>query len=372
MATPRVIVFQPALPSYRLDFFNRVAKRLRSCFTVSYSPTDMGALSAGVASPPWARMLPPIRQLSGMEWQPGILTTRMRRGDILVVCGAPRNISSMLMLVVARLRGVKTVWWGHYWSSTSKAHRFFLRRLLMRFASVILFYTDHEVDEYRASYGKSDQRTVTALNNGINIDPVVSLRAPYDAAERDKAILFIGRVTAKAELQVLLHAIADPRLGDVRLDIIGDGEERQVLESLACKLALDDRITWHGGTTDETVIAGIANRCRLFAYPGGVGLSLLHAMAYGLPVVVHDDRWVQMPEIAAFYRAGNGLSFTHGSSAALAEALLQALDRTLEDRAWSDASIRVTETEFNTQAMADRFCALVSNMMEDGSEHHVP
>ena len=32
--------------------------------------------------------------------------------------------------------------------------------------------------------------------------------------------------------------------------------------------------------------------------PGAVGLSLIHAMAYGLPCLVHSNRLQHMPEIA--------------------------------------------------------------------------
>ena len=37
---------------------------------------------------------------------------------------------------------------------------------------------------------------------------------------------------------------------------------------------------------------------RIFVYPGEVGLSLIHAMAYGLPCLVHSDRLKHMPEIS--------------------------------------------------------------------------
>src|SRR5690606_13649781 len=107
------------------------------------------------------------------------------------------------------------------------------------------------------------------------------------------------------------------------------------------------------------------NKCRLFVYPGGVGLSVLHAMAYGLPVVVHDDRWRHMPEVAAFYRAGSGKTFAPGNSQSLASAILEVLEFTAVDNSWSKASIKVADTEFNTQEMTNRFCALVEQLQAD-------
>lgn len=367
-----VLLFQPALPAYRLDFFERVAQKLGTGFGVCYSPADMGALSAQSSEPSWARRLAPMRRiLPGLEWQSGVLSTPVRRGDVVVILGAPRNISNMLMLVHARLKGARTIWWGHYWSSTSKPHRFILRLLLMRLANALLFYTDQEVDEYRRNHGKRDRRIVTALNNGINVEPIAALREPYDASTRDNSILFLGRLTKKAQLSVLLTALADPRLRNVRLNIVGDGPERSRLEALAKELAIDSQIIWHGGTTEEPAIASIANECRLFVYPGGVGLSLLHAMAYGLPVVVHEDRWRHMPEIAAFYSAESGVTFAPGNSESLANAIVATLDFTATDNSWSEASIKVADTEFNTREMANRFCTLIGQLQKD-THQNVP
>lgn len=359
----RKIIFQPSLPQYRLDFFDRVEQRLGEDFTVHYSPMEMGALTTPFSDRRWARQLSPIRSLlPGLEWQPGVLSTPLRKGDIVVISGGPRTISSMVMLVWARMRGARTIWWGHYWSSTSKAHSFFLRRQLMRFASALLFYTDQEVEEYKGTYGKRDRRIVTALNNGINIDPIAALRMPYDAAGREKAIMFISRLVAKAELPILLNALADPRLHDVRLHIIGDGEERRALEAQSKNLGVGDRIVWHGGMTDEKTIAQVANTCRLFVYPGCVGLSLIHAMAYALPAIVHNNRYRQGPEIAAFTHGASGLSFIDGNMESLADAIACAINSKDDLNRWSANNVHQADRVYNTLSMTDRLCHLLSEM----------
>ncbi|SCW94918.1 glycosyltransferase family 4 protein [Ancylobacter rudongensis] len=363
MSASRVVIFQPTLPNYRIDLFERLARSLECPVEVLHSPGQLGVLTKDDTSYPWARRLPAMRTLlPGLDWQPGVLTTRVGKGDLVVLSGAPRNLSNMLMLVWARLRGARTVWWGQYWSSTSRTHRFLLRLLLMKLSHAVLFYTDEEVDAYRKGLGRDDRRPVDALNNGINVTPILALRAPYVPGQRARSLLFIGRLTAKAELGTLLDALARPELADVRLEIVGDGEERKALEEKARRLRLDDRILWHGGMTDEGEIAAIANRCRLFVYPGGVGLSLLHAMAYGLPVVVHGERWQHMPEIAAFLSARCGLSFERDNPVALASVIAEALAVTEVDASWSLAAVRVAEQEFNTEEMARRFCRLLGRV----------
>ena len=362
-ATRRVTVIQPALPSYRLNFFDRVADRLGAGFSVYATPADLGVLTKTTAPRTWSRPLGRMQHIGPKAtWQKGALAIPIARGDVLVISGAPRCLSNIALLLNARWRGARTVWWSHLWSATSRHHRYLLRLLLMRLADSLLFYTDEEVETYRKGPGRHNTRPVAALNNGIDIDPILPLRRAYDPAMRGSRILFIGRLTPKAELDTLLHALALPELSAAMLDVIGEGPEGTKLRRLAGELDLGDRVVWHEGTTDETRIAEIANRCAVFCYPGGVGLSLIHAMAYGLPVVVHHHRPTHMPEIAAFEAGVTGLSFAKGNAASLAGQLGMLLGDLGARGAMSEKAQERAERLYNTRTMAERFCTLVENL----------
>lgn len=352
----RVLVFQPALPSYRLGFFERLHAALGDRLAVFYSPSGLGVLTERSELPLWSSTLGPmLRPLPGVEWQVGALAQPIRRGDTVVVPGAPRGLSNLLLLLKARLAGARTLWWGQYWSSTSHPLRFAIRLMLMRLADALIFYTDDEVEAYRVGPGRNERRPVFALNNGIDVEPVAARRAPYVPAEREGAVLFLGRLTDKAEVGLLIEALADPALADLVVHIVGDGEMREALQRQARDLGVDARIHWHGGTVDEDRIAEVANRCRLFVYPGAVGLSLIHAMAYGLPAVVHNDRRRHMPEIAAFRDGVTGRSFVREDVPDLARCLASLLtDAPLLER-FSKHGVEVTATRFNTVMMAERF-----------------
>lgn len=363
---PRVIFCQPALPAYRIDFFDRLANRLGSRFALYYSPTDMGVLTQDREIFSWERPVGAIRPLlrGVVEWQPGALSIPMKRGDTLIVCGGPRTLSTLALLLKARWRRVNTIWFGHYWSSTSTGYLFRLRIALMRLVDAILFYTDQEVDEYRAGFGRHDKRLISAINNGINTDPIVAVSVPYQAERRPRDILLIGRIQEKCRAELLLYALTDRRLAGIRLQIVGDGPERMKLEALAERLELSDAIVWHGGIVNEAEIAKIANRCRIFVYPGAVGLSLIHSMAYGLPAIVNDDRWGNMPEITAFSSGVTGVSFTKGDAADLADKIAQTIDDDEALNRWSEEAQRRASQLYNTRGMADRVLQMLDALEE--------
>lgn len=149
------------------------------------------------------------------------------------------------------------------------------------------------------------------------------------------------------------------------LHVVGDGEMKQELSGRAQALGLGDKVVWHGAMTEEAEIAKVANRCKLFLYPGEVGLSLIHAMAYGLPTIVHDDRLHHMPEIAAFEAGRTGASFRAGDTSSLARTIADALAHPSTLQTWSLAGMHAADNVYNTAKMAERFVALVQRMKED-------
>jgi glycosyltransferase involved in cell wall biosynthesis len=358
-------IIQPALPSYRIDFFRRVAsaKGQEWNVVVYYSKIDMGALTKLSQEYAWSSELGPIISIFfGLFWQHGVTNISIQRGDIVVISGAPRCLSNIYILFKARLLGAKTVWWGHFKGASAKAWRLWLRSLLMRFSDALIFYTDFEVAEFHSSFKFKGALLVRGLNNGLDLADIKSVRDPYFATERENSLLFIGRLTEKSELKLLLRALHEPRLEKVHLRVIGTGNEDLNFRNYARSLGISDRVVWHGEMTSEAEIASIVNRCKLFVYPGAVGLSLLHAMSYGLPCIIHSERREHMPEFSAFDDYATGLAYQRGSSASLSAKISEALvsGETLEK--WSQNCVAKTSESFNTEDMARRFCDLVDHL----------
>lgn len=359
----RLIFIQPSLLSYRRDFFERVVRGHKGEVRVYFSRSDMGALSCDETVPSWAECIGPVRSvISGVDWQKNAIAVPIQRGDIVVISGAPRCLSNLVLLLRARLKGATTIWWGHYRSASSGRFRTALRLALAHSAHGLLFYTDTEVHQYHLRTAFRDRRPVHALNNGIDTEAIHLLRDIYDPSARARAFLFIGRLTKKAGVCIVIEALAHPAAAGIQLHVIGDGEEGARLKALAFGRGVSDRIYWHGGTTDEAKIAAVANQCRGFVYPGEVGLSLIHAMSYGLPAVLHDDPLVQMPEYAAFSGGETGCSFRRGDVVGLAGAMGGVVDDTDALSAYSREALRRTEYDYTTRGMASRMLALIDSI----------
>jgi glycosyltransferase involved in cell wall biosynthesis len=353
----------PTVPWYRVDFFERLRVRFPD-LTVHSSQVEL----AGFENPEtgsWLHDIGSIRKLPlGAFWQGGTREIEISSGDVIIVTGEPRVLSLPLLLLRARRRNAHTIWWGHYWGATSRGWRLLVRSFVMNMCDAIAVYNDSE--RYAAQTNPLISRSVKiiGMNNGVPRDAVAGHRRPYSAASRERRIVFLGRLTAKSELPLLLEALGHADLQEVRLDVVGSGEEQAELERLAARIGVADRIVWHGALSDEARIAEVANRARMFVYPGAVGLSLLHAMSYGLPAAVHDNFREHMPEISAFVPHVTGVTFAQRRAASLARAVGSYIEDVDALDAASATSLVLAE-QYGTDVMAARMGHLIAELTSD-------
>ena len=368
----QVKVIQPTVPHYRVEFFEGVAQRLQGRLTLSTSQhIPGGPASVDAKRLPSVQYKPNHRLIvmgqDKIYWQCGLSLTPSQPGDVLLVPGNPRFLSVYPLLIKARARGMGIIVQGHGWSSSSRPWLARIRHLLWRFADVALLYTDEERNQFIANGFAPDR--VFATNNTMGTQAIEQARAHWTPDRLSSGagrvspsgfqILFCGRLTPKAELHVLIDALAalKQRGQCVQLVIIGGGDQDAALKAKMAALGLTEQITWLGPIHDEMQLAPWFLQSDLFVYPGAIGLSLLHAFNYGLPVVTHDQLKLHNPEISALEPGRSGALFAKGDAVALADTLEGLLNNGALRADMSARAEHTIKTRFHTTIMVDRFMA---------------
>ncbi len=356
----RIYIIQPLVPHYRISFFDKLFHYYGNRFCVLASNKKLLGLSHQ-SYPIWLSLIDrEINFCDLLYWQFNIFTLPVNKYDTVIINGNPRYLSSVALALRCKFIGVKIIWWGQLWSATSKKWRFKLRLLLMKIFDGIIFYTDLEKKIYLSNFhlGLGSDNCI-GLNNGIDTTSISILRSSYIATERLNNILFIGRLTEKSNLSILFNAISIIKTQSIILHIIGDGEHFSTLKELANKLKISHLTFFHGAITEESKISEIANKCILFCYPGSVGLSIIHAMAYGLPAVIHNNNNFHYPEIAAFENNITGATFEHDNLYSLVNCLVSIQNNNDELTKFSINAIDRVNNSFNTNDMSERFINFV-------------
>ena len=144
------------------------------------------------------------------------------------------------------------------------------------------------------------------------------------------------------------------RRGDeAKCDVAGDGPARQELQALASELRLNGHVRFLGFRRDVRTLPPSAGLFVLCSLSEGLAISILEAMAAGLPVVATDV-------------GGNGEVVRHGETGLLVPpqdpvALAGTVDALLADpdrrRAYGAAGRRDVAARFSWPAVVERVLA---------------
>lgn len=144
--------------------------------------------------------------------------------------------------------------------------------------------------------------------------------SPVPWSQRENKVVFIGRIGPEKGVHLLLDAWMKWGENAPFLEIIGEGPERQALETRVVRQALKDKITFAGPLPFAEVQARLA-LARLLALPSlsYEGFPLVIREAFSLAVPVAASRIGSLPCIVADGKTG--VFFNPGSSGDLLRAV---------------------------------------------------
>jgi len=366
---PRVAVVTNIIPHYRADFYRRVfANKDLDCHV--FCQEEVPGSNIETVHHLFPGRVTLVRSISALNERLSIQAvpiSAVRAGfDMCFVYGNPRVVSNVALSCALRAIRFPVVIWGQAHTAGSSPASERLRLAWWRCFSYLFVYTDDEV-VYLREHGFS-RKLLVGMNNGLNQQELEVCAAQFSPQrlaewrrERDlenrMVLLSCARLIPKNRFDLVIDAL--PELLKIEPSLVwcvlGDGSERERLKRHAQRRGVSHAIRWQGALYDEKALAPWFLSSVALVHPGAVGLTLLHAFGYGLPVVTHDDRQQQMPEIAALKDGHNGLLFRSGDVRSLVENLVKLMREPQLRAALSEAARHTARKEFNTEVMANRF-----------------
>ncbi len=319
-----LIIVQPIISSYRVPYFRKISQHWKTLFLSSDLNVEEGFGTSEVTDFFHNKTVTYHFFNKKLNYQKGVLTNILKFRPVRLYIGADsRAIAYWLSLILCNILGIKV------YSHGQGAYRKLLPnlvdklkyRLMVLLSEKYICYTKLSMESLVA-LGINKKYLAVADNTLLNKCPVYNI--PFEDFENKKGILFIGRLREQVGLELLFEAIAklnkDSNLFE--LHIIGDGEFRKKLESLALTM---QGIHFHGKVFDNNVIADISRKCVLGIHAGNAGLSVVHYMSLSLVPIVHNKIHFHMgPEPSYIYNKVNGFTFEYECVDSLSSTILGA------------------------------------------------
>lgn len=272
-----------------------------------------------------------------------------------ILTGEPYCLSSWLVLLFNRLQGKKTYLWSHGWYGDETRIKRILKKVYFGLANGILLYGEHAKKLMMQQGFSEDQLYV--IYNSLSYEKQLQIRNRLQKTDvyaklfkNDYPVLiFTGRLTKGKKLGQLLEAqklLIDKGL-IVNVFVLGDGEERHRLLSITDVLGTSDRVCFYGACYDEEKIAEYYYNATACVSPGNVGLTGIHAMTYGCPVISHNSFGEQMPEFEAIVDGVTGVFFKKDNVVDLADKIEKLIGA--DKDVFKNNCFDLIDTKFNTR-----------------------
>lgn len=258
-------------------------------------------------------------------WQRGVLKYLFKDYDKYIMLGQLYDISTWLFLLFSKLLGKEVYLWSHGWYGRENSVKKVLKRLFFGLSKGVLLYGNY-ARELMIKDG-FDSNRLFVVYNSLNYDKQLEIRNKLKENclyskhfdNNNPVLLFIGRLTFVKKLDMLIQVVYMSILKNKPLNLIfiGKGEDEMNLRKKVCELNLESYVWFYGASYDEFEISNLIYNADICVAPGNVGLTAIHSLAYGCPVITHDNFKYQMPEFEAIKKTITGDYFDQDNAESL-------------------------------------------------------
>lgn len=226
-------------------------------------------------------------------------------------------LSEWIFIYIANLLGKKVFLWTHGWYGNENKFAQIRKKAFYYPCKGLLLYSNY-AKQLLIKQGLKPQK-LHVIANSLDYDVQKRIR---ETLKKEKlyekhfnnnhpVIIFIGRLEPKKKLTDILQIIslfkAENKI--VNCTFIGDGNDKENLIRITEELGISKQVWFYGACYDESTIASLIYNADICLSPGNVGLTSIHALSYGTPVITHNNFCNQMPEFEAITEGENGAFF---------------------------------------------------------------
>lgn len=235
------------------------------------------------------------------------------------------------------------------------------KKWLLKNVSKIIAISEENAKILKALYPQVANR-ISVVHNGIDIKEfekkIAHIQNNSDQ-NGTKTILTVAALHPRKGLKYLIEAFAKINDRTLRLQIVGEGPQKQELQELAQKLDISNQVEFLGWRNDIPKIMASANLFVLPSLHEAFGLVLLEAILAKLPIIATNSGGI--PEIIEDNK--NGLLVPPKDTDALANAIKTLLENDELNKKFIQAGLEKVYEKFNAETMAEKTASLYDKIL---------
>jgi glycosyltransferase involved in cell wall biosynthesis len=334
----KILFFTNIFPHYRFAIWKKLINSNQFIFDIYFSPTN----PLNIPAPDLKNLFDDQEKAKlhflknywlnkkVLIWQSEVLRlTAFSKFDYIMLLGEMYIISSWIACLIAKIRGKKIYMWSHGLYGNESYIKKHIRLNFLKLADVIFLY-ENRAKKLLVKNG-FDERTLDVVYNSLDFD---THQKHYNQLKKEDStyfkklfkdeslptIIFIGRITEKKKIDILIGAInkLNQTKASYNLLIVGEGENLEFYKASSQKCIESGWLNFYGKSYNTEETGQLIYNSDLCVSPGNIGLTAVHCLSYGTPVASHSNYKNQMPEVETIIDGENGFLFEENDHVDLA------------------------------------------------------
>lgn len=355
-------------PHYRLSIYKKVEDALDADFY--FASKLRGQAAAGIKKLDFSQLKNFKKEFNPIffsifEYVPGWIGLAFnKKYNRYLITPNQFSINQWIFLFFCFLLRKKVYVWMHGLTTKKGVSKktLFLWKLYDKFLAGSFLY-GYKAKEVMTEFGFKESK-MHIIYNSLDYDKQLEQRLLQKEnliykdyfKNNNPVLLFIGRLTKQKKLQQLVdvyYNLKEKGQG-VNVVFIGDGPEQEVLENSIQPI---DKVNfWFTGAMyEEKEIAKYLYNADLCISPGDVGLTAIHCLSYGLPIISNDNCDIQMPEHEAIEEGVSGDFFVEDDINDLSCKIISWLANNKDRNIVRERCYKVIDTKYNPYTQVEIF-----------------
>lgn len=299
---------------------------------------------------------------SKFYWQKRAINKLFRPYSDYILTGEVYCLSTWVILLFSRLTKKRTYLWTHGWYGNETPIKKIIKRIFFNLSTHTLLYGNY-ARNLMIENGFNPNK-LSCIYNSLDYNKQLYIRENMkgtsvytDRFKNTYPVLFyIGRIQKNKRLDILIKAleILKEKSIDCNLVIIGEEVEKTGIVDQITNNNLTDNIWMYGACYDESNIGELIYNADICVSPGNVGLTAIHSLMYGTPVITHNEYSMQGPEFEAIIDGLTGTFFKNNNIFDLVEKIILWLNNTKKDREnIRNSCYKIIDDRYNPNAQID-------------------
>lgn len=365
-----VVIITNVITTYREGFYDRLLKRDDINLTI-YCQEKIPGMNLKSIHAKYPHNIRIVRAWIGSNESIGFqflpFFKIFKSSDVIFLDGNPRILSNWIMSFISLFfKHKRIVMW-------TMAHSFgankFTENIRLWWTSIhknIFVYTDKEA---RSLYERGwTNHHILGMNNGLDQTLIDQEQSKWSKEklgnwlqnkrlENNTLILSVARLVPKNKFELIIAALPHiiAKVPNLKWVLVGNGNQESYLKKLAEDRNLEDYIQFEGAIYGDVELAPYFLSAQIFVHPSSIGLSIMHAFGYGLPVIVDAEERMHGPEYAAFENNTTGLNFKKDDAEDLAAKIIKLLNDPSEIMRMKNNVQDLARNKYNVDVMVSRF-----------------